>query len=96
MITILLLTIYLVGLVVTSTFAAYKTGQEQANMKVLMPQQIMSVNWINCFFQGLLWFGYWAQFFSFRKTLNGMPLNPNQAKAKAAKALDIPMEALRG
>lgn len=84
-----------IGGLLTSVFAAYKTGQEQAHLKILAPQQLMSVNWVNCFFQGVLWPAYWAQYFSHRHTLATLPTDPQQAKEAAAWALGIPLEQVR-
>jgi hypothetical protein len=71
-----ILIIYLIAAALTSLFAAYKTGEEQAHMRALQPTQIMQVNWINCFFQGLLWFAYWAQALSYWKIARVSLKNP--------------------
>lgn len=54
-----LLIIYLVGALITSAVAAYQTGVEQKYMTALNPQPY-AVNWVNNFFQSVLWLSHWA------------------------------------
>lgn len=87
MITILVV-IYLVGFLVTSALAAYQTGVEQCHMNALRPEAY-AVNWVNNFFQGLLWIGHWCCVIAKKRT-------GSVSKAEAAAYFGIPPDKIGG
>lgn len=92
----LFLILYLVGVVLTIIFATAKNGKEMAYCRVLAPTNVVTPNWSNFFFMGLVWFAYWPQYIAAKRVEASLPANVQARQMVAARGMGFPMEPPRG
>lgn len=71
---------WFVGGMATSGYAGYKTGESHIYMQALSPQPFQ-VNWVNNFFQTLLWPSYWLAVYGEHRARQRGSITQNQAAA---------------
>lgn len=54
--------LYVICAVFTWVYAGYLTGRQFARIARANPTMPIQINWINVFFQGLVWMSFWASF----------------------------------
>lgn len=54
--------IYLIGILVTWIYAGFNTGRQFHRIAKNNPAQLIQINWVTNFYQGLAWPGFWASF----------------------------------
>lgn len=86
------LIIYAIAAAATLVFATVQNGKEMAYLRVLAPQNMLTPNWVNFFFLGLMWFAYWPQYFSTNRVTDALPKNPQQRMNAAARAMGLPTQ----
>jgi hypothetical protein len=55
-----ILTIYVIGVVVTLLYSGYSTGRQFRKFAKANPTQPIQVNWQNICFEAIGWLGFWA------------------------------------
>lgn len=90
------LAIYIIGIVLTLIFASAKNGEEMAYCRVLAPGNVLTPNWVNFFFLGLLWFAYWPQYFVSKRVASLLPDDPQLRQMAAAQAMGMAPGGPRG
>jgi len=54
--------LYAICTVFTWIWAGFLTGRQFARIAKANPAMPIQINWINVFFQGLVWLAFWASF----------------------------------
>jgi len=68
--------IFVVMMVITWIYAGYLTGQQYAKTVAANPHLNVQINWMNVFWQGITWVGFWASFVGERVAQKQLKKNP--------------------